>query len=166
MSIHGRAALRSVPPRPQRSVGAVGGSARSRQAAIDRVMRGVGDDMRDYRALLGLLDEQFDAALRHDAVRVEDVGQRILAAVDGLEGRRRERVALVELLLGPDGRMDELIGTLAPPRQGALDAGWKALQTLVRQCKELNARNCRLMTDQQAVMQRVLHGDMETYAPA
>jgi flagellar biosynthesis protein FlgN len=44
---------------------------------------------------------------------------------------------------------------------------WSTLQALVRTCKERNARNGRLITDQHALFQRVLHGEeADTYAAA
>lgn len=138
----------------------------TRQQAIGHLLSGVGEDVRVYSALAALLEEQFEVALRHDSVRMEALGPSIGTLVDRLEGRRQERVALVERLLGPGARMAALIALLPQPRQELLEADWQVLETLVRRCKELNARNCRLMMDQQALMQRVLHGEAETYAPA
>lgn len=138
----------------------------SRAQAIDRLMRGVGEDVREYRELVVLLDEQFDAALHHDAARTAELGQRITAAVDRLDTRRLKRIEIVRGLLGDDARMDGVIAMLPPPRKALLAEGWRALEGLVRICKERNTRNRQLMTDQQAVMQHVLHGETQTYAPA
>ncbi len=42
---------------------------------------------------------------------------------------------------------------------------WVALEQMVLECKRLNARNSDLLTEQYSIMQRVLHGEEDTYAP-
>lgn len=134
--------------------------------AIERVMRGVGEDLRDYGTLEELLEQQFETALRHDAAGIEQIGQRIVELVERMERRRAERVELVGLLAGADGRMAAVVALAGSLRGSQLAAGWRRLRTLAGHCKALNVRNCRLMTDQQTIMQRVLHGEERTYAPA
>jgi flagella synthesis protein FlgN len=134
--------------------------------ALDSVMRGVGHDLRDYHVLRSLLEAQFHAALRHEATPLATLAERITELVDGLERRRIERVALVEALVGPGARMTTLIARVGGARRQRLASGWEALEAAVGDCKALNARNCRLMTDQHDIMQRVLHGEDQTYAPA
>ncbi len=138
----------------------------TRAGMLDRLLRGVGEDVRDYRVLMGLLETQFELALRHEAAPMESLSARISALVDVLDARRRERVSLVEHLQGPGRRMADVFGLLPPQRRRLLETGWQTLEKLVRDCKALNARNCRLLMDQQAILQRVLHGDDEIYAPA
>lgn len=138
----------------------------SRSADVNRVMRSVGQDVLDYRALADLLEEQFQAAMRHQAERLVELSQRISEVVDALERRRAERVAAVEALLGSGARMPTLIAALPVPRAQLLGKGWASLEALVRHCKALNLRNCQLMTDQHDIMRRVLHGEDETYAAA
>lgn len=134
--------------------------------AIERLLRGVGEDLRDYDALGELLERQFETALRHDAAGIERIGQLIVELVEPMERRRAERVELVGRLAGADGRMAAVVALAGSPRDRQLAAGWQRLRALAQHCKALNVRNCRLMTDQQAIMQRVLHGDERTYAPA
>lgn len=133
-------------------------------------MRGVGLDVRDYRLLQALLDDQFRAALRHQTSRLEDLAARITAITQALETRRVERVALVRVLAGPGAgsvASPEAIFSQATGRsREALESGWRMLQALVHDCKRLNTRNCQLLMDQHGIMQRVLHGEDETYAPA
>ena len=45
------------------------------------------------------------------------------------------------------------------------DAGSGALEQMVLECKRLNARNSEFLTEQYSIMQRVLHGEEDTYAP-
>jgi len=135
-------------------------------AAIDRVMRGVGEDVRGYRELCELLETQFAAAMAHDGPQLEELAARITGRVDALEARRAERVRLVHELFGAHARMATVIESLGGARRQMLDAGWQSLEALVRRCKQLNERNCQLLVTQHDIMRRVLHGDAETYAPA
>ncbi|HEY4066965.1 MAG TPA: flagellar export chaperone FlgN [Burkholderiaceae bacterium] len=138
----------------------------TRQGRLTSLMRGVGEDVRDYRLLKTLLDEQFDAALRHRTPRLKELAESITSLVDVLEPRRRERVALVGDLLGAGAAMTATFPMLNGSARVALESGWRILDALVRECKRLNTRNGQLMMDQQSIMQRVLRGEEQTYAPA
>jgi flagella synthesis protein FlgN len=53
-----------------------------------------------------------------------------------------------------------------PAAQRSLaSADWERLEQLVRDCKQATTRNGSLMADQYTVMQRVLHGEDQLYAP-
>lgn len=135
----------------------------NRQQAITRLLRDVHDDLRDYQVLHTLLDEQFAAALRHDAARLEDLARHVTALVDALQQRRTTRQALVQQLLGADAArgMHAVMELLSASSRSVLQDWWTALEALVRACKERNLRNCRLITDQNAILQRVLQGEEE-----
>jgi flagella synthesis protein FlgN len=61
--------------------------------------------------------------------------------------------------------MDDLFGSLPPPQRMRGQADWERLETLVRDCKQATARNGNLMAEQFTIMQRLLHGEDDTYAP-
>lgn len=139
----------------------------TRQEAVARLTHGVRADVQDYQRLQALLEEQFAAALRHHATRLTELAESIATLVDGLEQRRRERVMLAGALLGTDKpAMPALFARLPDGPRAPLEAAWHQLEQLVRDCKTLNQRNCNLMVEQHALMQRVLHGEGDTYAPA
>lgn len=138
----------------------------TRQPELKRLMRGVGQDMQDYRRLKALLEQQFDMALRHRAATLAELAAAIMELVEALERRRQERVALVAELAGPDASFADVLRLLQGEAHAALESGWRMLEALVGECKQLNARNGRLMTDQYAIMQRVRFGEEQTYAPA
>ncbi|HTN67444.1 MAG TPA: flagellar export chaperone FlgN [Burkholderiaceae bacterium] len=138
----------------------------NRSTALANLMRGVGEDVRDYQMLRTLLQQQFDAALAHQAVRLSELAERITEMTGVMEQRRLQRVDLVNALSGKGGSVTTAFALLPGTPRDALQAGWNALEALVRECKELNERNCRLMMDQYSIMQRVLHGEEETYVPA
>lgn len=140
-------------------------SKMTRDQAVARLMAGVKADLAATGTVQGLLERQFDAALRHRSAELAELAGHLMPALEAMEQRRVQRVALVRALLGPGGDMATLIASLAAPAGAVLAADWHALEQLVIECKRLNTRNSALLTEQYSIMQRVLHGEEETYAP-
>ena len=140
-------------------------SKMTRDQAVAKLAAGIQADLAASTTLLELLERQFDAALRHRTAQLGELAEQLMPALDAMEQRRVQRVALVRALLGPDGDMAKLIASLAAPACAALAADWHALEQMVLECKRLNARNSALLTEQYSIMQRVLHGEEQTYAP-
>lgn len=137
----------------------------TRQEAVQRVLQGITDDHRGYAELLALLEEQFQATLRHQTGQLKVLADQIVAAVEPLDGRRRQRVSLVTALLGPKADMTQLFALLQADARGKAVANWEELEQMVLECKRLNTRNSQLLTEQYTTMQRVLHGEEHIYAP-
>ena len=139
--------------------------------AVRSMVQGLRLDTADYQALQELLEQQFQAALRHGTEDLSELSGRITALSQVLEGRRQERMDLSKLLLGGRGMSDRAVSieavTLRLPAtaQQAFRSEWRALERQVRRCKELNTRNCRLFMGQFEIMQRVLTPESHTYAP-
>lgn len=138
------------------------------EGAVDRLVRGMQADLQDYGSLHELLELQFRAALGHESHAIAEIAQRIMKMATALEMRRRERQKLATLLVA--GKAPVSIKAVSARLPGEwrpnFDAAWSRLEQLVRECKHLNSRNCRLMMGQYEVMQRVLQADVNTYAPA
>ena len=137
----------------------------TRDQAVAKLAAGIQADLAASSTLLDLLERQFDAALRHRTVQLGELAGQLMPALDAMEQRRAQRVSLVRALLGPDGDMAQLIASLAAPSRAAFAADWQALEQMVLECKRLNARNSALLTEQFSIMQRVLHGEEQIYAP-
>lgn len=137
----------------------------TRQEAVRRVLQGMTDDSVGYAALQTLLEEQFQATLQHQSSRLTALADQVIAAVEPLDARRRQRVSLVTALLGPQGDMPKLFALLQEDARATAERDWVALEQMVLECKRLNARNSDLLTEQYSIMQRVLHGEEDTYAP-
>lgn len=137
----------------------------TRQEAVRRVLQGMTDDSVGYAALQTLLEEQFQTTLQHQSTRLTALADQVIAAVEPLDARRRQRVSLVTALLGPQGDMPQLFALLQEDARSKAEADWVALEQMVLECKRLNARNSDLLTEQYSIMQRVLHGEEDTYAP-
>lgn len=141
------------------------GPALTRAAAMQLVVAGIGADLQAYPALLALLQQQFDAALHHQSAQLGAVAQQIEAATSELDQRRRQRQLLLARLLGPAGRMPQLFALLKPEPRARVEAQWQTLEALLLECKRLGKRNSDLLVDQYSIMQRVLHGEDQIYAP-
>ena len=137
----------------------------TRQEAVRRVLQGMTDDSVGYAALQTLLEQQFQATLQHQSTRLTALADQVIAAVEPLDARRRQRVSLVTALLGPQGDMPKLFALLQEDARATAERDWVALEQMVLECKRLNARNSDLLTEQYSIMQRVLHGEEDTYAP-
>ncbi|MDN3921560.1 flagellar protein FlgN [Roseateles violae] len=137
----------------------------SAQLLID-LLGGMHADRRSYTQLQALLEEQFQAALRHQAEPLMKLAERIGAVVDTLNSQRLTRRQLVARLLGRDQdlSMPALLQRLPQASSAVLGQTWSALEQQVRDCKALNARNCELIVQQQALMQRLLGMEQDTYA--
>lgn len=141
------------------------GAAPTRQEALQQLLQGVADDHHAYAALQDLMEQQFAAALRRQAPRLEELAEEISALVDTMEERRRGRVALAQVVAGADARMADVYALLKPDARMKLEADWLALESMAAECKRLGKRNTDLMVEQYSIMQRVLHGDHQIYEP-
>ncbi|NML63315.1 flagellar protein FlgN [Massilia sp. RP-1-19] len=137
----------------------------TRDEAVAKLAAGIQADLAASTSMLELLERQFDAALRHRSADLAELAELLMPALEAMEQRRLQRVSLVRALLGPEGDMAKLIAGLAAPGRAALANDWHALEQMVLECKRLNARNSALLTEQYSIMQRVLHGEEEIYAP-
>ncbi|MFL6675096.1 MAG: flagellar export chaperone FlgN [Massilia sp.] len=136
----------------------------TRQQATSRLADGVRDDLAAAGAIQALLEQQFDAALRHQSAQLSALAEQLTPLLGAMEQRRQQRVTLVRALLGPDATMAGFIASVAEPAQAGLAAAWRELEALVLECKAATTRNGALLAEQFSVMQRVLHGEGEIYA--
>ncbi|WP_313704133.1 flagellar protein FlgN [Massilia sp.] len=137
----------------------------TRQQAVAALADGVQRDLDAAKAILALLERQFQAALRHQGAELGALAEELTPALDAMDARRRQRVALVRALHGVDGTMAQFIAAQPEPGRARLAAAWSELERLVVACKAATTRNGNLLADQFTTMQRVLHGEEQTYAP-
>jgi flagella synthesis protein FlgN len=137
-----------------------------RQEAMTQLLQGVADDMAAYPVLLDLLERQFDAAIRHHQEQLGQLAAEIGDLVDTLEARRARRVELAARLTGPNPSIAQVFTLLRPEPRARLEADWRALERMVLAAKTAGRRNGDLLAEQFTIMQRVLHGENQTYEPA
>ncbi|MYM22451.1 flagellar protein FlgN [Duganella sp. FT135W] len=130
------------------------------------LLAGIADDLQAYPQLNDLLQQQFQAALRHKAAELGPVAEAISTLVDTMQERRALRVALVQRLVGPNGTMLQAFALLKNAARERMEADWNTLEQAVIGCKVLSKRNGDLLVEQYTIMQRVLHGEEQIYAPA
>lgn len=140
-------------------------SRMTRDQANAELRADVGADLEATSAILELLQRQFDAAIRHRTAELAELAAQLEPALEQMETRRQRRVSLVRALHGLEATMASLIGALPQPAREQLAADWAELESRVRACKEATTRNANLLAEQFSVMQRVLHGEEQLYAP-
>ncbi|WP_431477303.1 flagellar export chaperone FlgN [Massilia eburnea] len=137
----------------------------SRQDAMKMLLDGIKADLQSYQQMLDLIAQQFEAAIRHQSERLGEIAQEIGALVDVLEARRAQRVDLATRLIGPQPSMEQVFALLKPEARARLEADWAQLEGMVQTAREMGRRNADLLAEQYTIMQRVLHGDDQTYEP-
>jgi flagella synthesis protein FlgN len=138
----------------------------TRQDAMRALLAGIASDLQAYPQLQQQLQLQFEAALRHKASELAAAADGISTLVDAMQQRRAERVALVQRLVGETGNMAQAFALLKNTAREKMEADWKSLEQAVIECKRLSKRNGDLLAEQFTIMQRVLHGEEQIYAPA
>ena len=133
---------------------------------MQQLLHGIAMDLAAYTELQDLLEQQFDASLRHQRARLEQLAETISALVDAMDARRLQRVASAVRLLGEAPSMAQVFTLLKAEPRARLEQDWARLETLVTECKRLGKRNSDLLVDQYTIMQRVLHGEDQLYEPA
>nr|WP_315257937.1 flagellar export chaperone FlgN [uncultured Duganella sp.] len=141
-------------------------SSISRQDAMRALLAGIAADLQAYPLLQQTLQQQFEAALRHKSTELAAVADAITTLVDAMEQRRAERVALVQRLVGVTGNMAQAFALLKNSAREKMEADWASLEIAVTEAKRLSKRNGDLLAEQFTIMQRVLHGEEQIYAPA
>jgi flagella synthesis protein FlgN len=129
------------------------------------LLDGVKADLQSYQQMLDLIAQQFEAAIRHQSERLGEIAKEIGALVDVLEARRAQRVELATRLVGPQPSMEQVFTLLKPEARARLEADWAQLEGMVQTAREMGRRNADLLAEQYTIMQRVLHGDDQTYEP-
>jgi flagella synthesis protein FlgN len=137
----------------------------TRDQAVARVLDGIQADLGACATIRALLERQFEAALRHRAAELGVLAEELMPQLDAMEQRRLQRVQLVRALHGADATMDKLLDNLPAAQRTRASGDWERLEQLVLDCKQATTRNGSLMADQYSVMQRVLHGEDQLYAP-
>ncbi|AXT47438.1 MULTISPECIES: flagellar export chaperone FlgN [Chromobacterium] len=137
----------------------------NREQAFKQLLATVGQDLQGYGRLEQLLEQQFAAALAHQADELRQLGSDIVAQCDALQLSRDQRLQLAGQLLGA-GRaasMDAVLKLLPAAAEQACRQRWNALVEQIRLCQTLNLRNGQLLQQQQDLMNRVLNGDSDVY---
>jgi len=129
------------------------------------LLDGIKADLQSYQQMLDLIAQQFEAAVRHQSERLGELAKEIGALVDVLEARRAQRVELATRLTGPTPSMEQVFALLKPEPRARLEADWAQLEAMVQTAREMGRRNADLLAEQYTIMQRVLHGDDQTYEP-
>ena len=127
---------------------------------------GLRQDLAAYDGLRGLLEQQFNAALKHDADQMSELSAQILTQVAALDVQRARRRELLVALLGSavEPSVRHLLQRLPASTAQPIAVQWRALEQALTVCKTLNLRNCQLISEQQALMQQLMGREEHVYA--
>jgi flagella synthesis protein FlgN len=140
-------------------------SRMTRDQALARLLDGIQADLGATATIRDLLERQFQAALRHRGAELAGLADELTPQLDAMEQRRQQRVQLVRALYGAKAGMHDMLDSLPLPQREHATNDWGRLERQVRDCKQATSRNATLMADQYTVMQRVMHGEEQLYAP-
>src|SRR3954463_14391593 len=99
----------------------------TRQQAVAALVDGVDQDLAATTTMHALLERQFEAALRHQGAELAALAGELAPALDAMDARRRQRVALVRALQGNEGTMAGFIAAQPEPGRARLAAAWGEL---------------------------------------
>ncbi|MGC1550217.1 MAG: flagellar export chaperone FlgN [Rhodanobacter sp.] len=126
-----------------------------------RALEDLDGELRAYRKLAGMLEEQFTTAMRLDTTMLARISETIAEEVRLLDEQGRKRPRLVGAL-SDIAKRSPAAGKAAQHR--VLEKRCAELKALAIHCKTLTMRNGQLLASQYETMQRVLHGERHTYA--
>ncbi|KGS38545.1 flagellar protein FlgN [Burkholderia pseudomallei] len=137
----------------------------TRKEAFSRMLAGLEADRSRCEELRGLLEQQFDAALRRDGSLLMVAGSAIRALVQALGTSHEARRQCARVLAAPKrpASMSELCALLRGAARDALTLEWQSFDALMCECRRLNQRNATVLMSQFEIVQRVLHGESDTY---
>ncbi|WP_206995170.1 flagellar protein FlgN [Trinickia mobilis] len=139
----------------------------TRNDAFKNLIVSLRRDHAKYEAFNGLLEQQFSAALQHDAIELSRIGAEILELAEVLSRSLKERRALVRVVAATDRptSVDTLVAKLKGAPRELLAREWARLVKRVAECKRLNTRNAGIVMAQFEVMQRALAMKDDIYVP-
>ncbi|KVH43258.1 flagellar export chaperone FlgN [Burkholderia diffusa] len=137
----------------------------TRKEAFAQMFKGIAHDRARYVQLEGLLNRQFRAALRRDSAALTVTGNAIMALVDALNVSHDTRKRCARVLTGAERpeSMSDVCASLSGMAGQAMRDEWQKLEAQVFECQGLNRRNAGLIMSQFEIMQRVMHGESNTY---
>jgi flagellar biosynthesis protein FlgN len=129
---------------------------------LKRALEELDHEVRSFRKLSGMLEEQFVTARRLDTASLARVSEAIEREVNRLDERSNERARLLTTATTLARRLPAARAQLA---QRAVDQRTAELKKLATHCKAATLRNGQLLASQYDTMQRLLLGEKHTYAP-
>lgn len=115
----------------------------NKQQMITVLIKDIQCDIVDYRQLYQLMLKQYQCYLKFDGVLLSQLTEQQLPLLSQLTQRSQQRTQQLHNLGLPinNQSMNKLIYALPNAIQSKLQQQWQTLETLVKQCHDLNQRN-------------------------
>ncbi|TKB47788.1 flagellar protein FlgN [Ferrimonas sediminicola] len=130
----------------------------SRTEQVRQLVKGIQLDVKQYQQLKSLIRHQHSLLERRDSDALAQHNPRQDELCQTLEQRARQRTELLSSLgLSSDSKgMQRLLSAIPGDKGRKIGLLWRQLQQLVRQCKEQNDINGRLLNSQQRCLSRLV----------
>lgn len=124
-------------------------------------------DVSDFLALRGLMQELYGCLLQRDTPQIDLFNQQVSALLEliGQRSQRRGKVLLAFNLQLDEEGMASLLDSYPPVRRTRVQQLWGQLEQLIEQCKRLNERNGGLLAMHNDILNQLLasEGDAGLY---
>lgn len=132
---------------------------------IQRFLTSIGDDIKSYRQLATLLQEQKSLYLSFDATKLNQnlAEQKPLLRKLDLHASERSQTMKALRLTSDQAGISKLFSVLPPSLSGKVHAQWRELESLVKQCHALNQENGHSSASFHELMCHVTQPSQHTY---
>ncbi|PQJ62083.1 flagellar protein FlgN [Photobacterium angustum] len=129
----------------------------NKQQMITVLIKDIQCDIVDYRQLYKLMLKQHQCYLKFDGVLLSQLTEQQLPLLSQLTQRSQQRAQQLHNLGLPinNQSMNKLIYALPNAIQNKLQQQWQTLETLVKQCHDLNQRNGILSANFSEILNQV-----------
>lgn len=140
-----------------------------REQLLQVLERDIQQDCADYAGLHRLMQGLYQQLLERNSAEIERINTQINFLVEYVRARTQRRSKILSAFgLGSGAEaMEQAFSLLPDSRREALQQKWQELAELVKQAKQLNERNGKLLAMHNDILSQLLAGerDAQVYAP-
>lgn len=140
-----------------------------REQLLQVLERDIQQDCADYAGLHRLMQSLYQQLLERNSAEIERINTQINFLVEYVRARTQRRSKILSAFgLGSGAEaMEQAFSLLPDSRREALQQKWQELAELVKQAKQLNERNGKLLAMHNDILSQLLAGERDTqvYAP-
>ncbi|USD31743.1 MULTISPECIES: flagellar protein FlgN [Vibrio] len=132
---------------------------------IQRFLTSIGDDIKSYRQLATLLQEQKSLYLSFDAAKLnQNLAEQksLLKKLDQHASERSQAMKALRLTSDQAG-ISKLFSVLPPSLSNKVHAQWRELESLVKHCHALNQENGQSSASFHELMSHITQPSQDTY---
>lgn len=134
-----------------------------REQLLQVLERDIQQDCGDYAGLRGLMQGLYQQLLERDSADIERTNAQINLLLEGVHARTQRRSKILSAFgLGSGAEaMSQAFLLFRDSRREALQQQWQELAELVKQAKQLNDRNGKLLAMHNDILNQLLSADRD-----